>query len=579
MVSSAAAIPGEINYCYFNLPLGRLPTPPVFRLAFPTLSSAAMAHEGDGGGDDDDDDDDDDENDNRAISPSRRSWMPDDGAVADVSPASTTVLHGAKTAATPSPTMPRPRWHGVDPPRPPRDGFDSRFWKWRSRSTKSTSEMDAGDFSSACSPPSASAPGWHALHLDAAAPPPLSPFLSESAHVLSLQNPPGFAMPYQSAEKLVAPPPSFPEWPPRDGRVDEDASQRTVVRVPSAAAASAAAVSSSTTSASSWHLHGRRWLSKARREVEFKFRPRNRQELYAAKNVDSPAAHQKYRSAFHTTDHDDDEDAVLPAATDGLRRWLRPNHSHHHSVGGSGRSATRPKDDSGTVRVSRKLFGRAPWHRRGSAGSFGDSARDLLQRGTPPATPMSTYTMASTGLADSFKSAISQFPGGEAVRVSTPPLDEDTADGKPRGFFTCTTPPSDTQASPAPPPSTSPILAPSPRPGIHGAAFRGSSLSAPTREWWEVSPQRALRRGPRPLAAGPVASRGAGAGGGSNFQFDVPEHLPNSPLCPAHSRHKSGGTGVCVYHGRGKAKSLLRDADRVSAAETSLSHGYESAMP
>ncbi|KAK0636954.1 hypothetical protein B0T17DRAFT_95242 [Bombardia bombarda] len=29
----------------------------------------------------------------------------------------------------------------------------------------------------------------------------------------------------------------------------------------------------------------------------------------------------------------------------------------------------------------------------------------------------------------------SQFPGGEATRVHTPPLKEDTADGRPRGMF------------------------------------------------------------------------------------------------------------------------------------------------
>lgn len=34
------------------------------------------------------------------------------------------------------------------------------------------------------------------------------------------------------------------------------------------------------------------------------------------------------------------------------------------------------------------------------------------------------------------------------------------------------------------------------------------------------------------------------------FDFDLPEHLPSSPMCPANKRHRSGGTGVCVYHGR-----------------------------
>ena len=30
---------------------------------------------------------------------------------------------------------------------------------------------------------------------------------------------------------------------------------------------------------------------------------------------------------------------------------------------------------------------------------------------------------------------------------------------------------------------------------------------------------------------------------------NVPEHLPSSPLCPKHPKHKSKGTGTCPYHG------------------------------
>ena len=36
----------------------------------------------------------------------------------------------------------------------------------------------------------------------------------------------------------------------------------------------------------------------------------------------------------------------------------------------------------------------------------------------------------------------------------------------------------------------------------------------------------------------------------NKFELNVPEHLPNSPLCPKHPKHPSGGRGVCVYHGR-----------------------------
>ena len=31
---------------------------------------------------------------------------------------------------------------------------------------------------------------------------------------------------------------------------------------------------------------------------------------------------------------------------------------------------------------------------------------------------------------------------------------------------------------------------------------------------------------------------------------DIPEHLPNSPLCPAHLKHSSKGKGFCPVHGR-----------------------------
>ena len=53
-------------------------------------------------------------------------------------------------------------------------------------------------------------------------------------------------------------------------------------------------------------------------------------------------------------------------------------------------------------------------------------------------------------------------------------------------------------------------------------------------EWWEV---------PVPLPDYEDMAPSA-------FAFDLPEHLPSSPMCPANKRHPSGGAGVCVYHGR-----------------------------
>jgi hypothetical protein len=34
------------------------------------------------------------------------------------------------------------------------------------------------------------------------------------------------------------------------------------------------------------------------------------------------------------------------------------------------------------------------------------------------------------------------------------------------------------------------------------------------------------------------------------YERNVPEHLPNSPLCPLNPKHKSGGKGICPMHGR-----------------------------
>jgi hypothetical protein len=44
----------------------------------------------------------------------------------------------------------------------------------------------------------------------------------------------------------------------------------------------------------------------------------------------------------------------------------------------------------------------------------------------------------------------------------------------------------------------------------------------------------------------------------SGFKLDIPEHLPNSPLCPRNLLHKSGGSGICVYHGRKRSINLKR---------------------
>ncbi|RYP66364.1 hypothetical protein DL771_007870 [Monosporascus sp. 5C6A] len=164
---------------------------------------------------------------------------------------------------------------------------------------------------------------------------------------------------------------------------------------------------------------------------------------------------------------------------------------------------------------SRKLFGRGTWHRKTSAASStcpSGSMHDILRGGS-----LEDMSNSEFELYPESEPWCSLFPGGEARRVKTPPLREGAAGG-PRSFFV-----------------------------FDISAPNGSG----NKEWWQV---------PVPVPSYEDMAPSA-------FQFDLPEHLPSSPMCPANKKHKSGGTGVCVYHGRRKRSSEVvagsggRDAD------------------
>ena len=40
------------------------------------------------------------------------------------------------------------------------------------------------------------------------------------------------------------------------------------------------------------------------------------------------------------------------------------------------------------------------------------------------------------------------------------------------------------------------------------------------------------------------------------FDQNIPDHLPSSPLCPRHYKHPSGGTGDCMMHRRNGKKEM-----------------------
>jgi len=54
-------------------------------------------------------------------------------------------------------------------------------------------------------------------------------------------------------------------------------------------------------------------------------------------------------------------------------------------------------------------------------------------------------------------------------------------------------------------------------------------------------------------------------------EHNVPDHLAGSPLCPMHPKHKTGGLGVCPYHGRRPSDSIVGDdLDTTTTSNSSL---------
>ena len=112
------------------------------------------------------------------------------------------------------------------------------------------------------------------------------------------------------------------------------------------------------------------------------------------------------------------------------------------------------------------------------------------------------------------------FLPSEARRVTTPPLpDGSPGKSKPRGFFF------DYQAL-----------------QIQNFAPRDPLRSLSTERAGGVSETEWYRR--------KLDTIDAECSSPEEFVASVPEHLPNSPLCPRHPKHRSRGRGVCPYHGK-----------------------------
>lgn len=189
----------------------------------------------------------------------------------------------------------------------------------------------------------------------------------------------------------------------------------------------------------------------------------------------------------------------------------------------------RTPSPSSATSVSNLSIAAPRWQRimsrHGRVGlSTSSSIREILM-GKPPIhtpEPEAMYTGSDSNkyvAVDLTEEGVAFLPS-EARRIHTPPLPTDaTSPGirNTRGFFF------DYNAPPTPSFPDRPADANAP-------------VDRPRRDsdWYRVKMQA--------IEAEAITRQ--------QLAVSVPEHLPNSPLCPRHPKHKSGGAGECPYHGR-----------------------------
>ncbi|PSR81907.1 hypothetical protein BD289DRAFT_30714 [Coniella lustricola] len=158
------------------------------------------------------------------------------------------------------------------------------------------------------------------------------------------------------------------------------------------------------------------------------------------------------------------------------------------------------------------------------------------------------------------------YPTGKVVRVQTPPLKQQTANGNPRSLFI------DLKHRFAPEDGFGKSASDSTKTTSRPSSSNNSSSrdkQSVKREWWDKPPRISLKKDPVPQTA--IATPAATTTSGTtittheeespqavvpSFEFKLPEHLPSSPMCPANPMYKGKGRMVCVYHGRGKQASV-----------------------
>jgi len=190
--------------------------------------------------------------------------------------------------------------------------------------------------------------------------------------------------------------------------------------------------------------------------------------------------------------------------------------------------------------------------RRNVLYSSPSSVRDLLMGRPPVGTPepeaMYTGSDSKTYLSvDMTQPDAPAFLPSEARRIHTPPLPSGGSGNRgSRGFFYDYNAPTKQSANGTPKPTQ--------RPTKVNETAGGSADD----HWYRVKLDT--------FDSGHALTC-------EDFLVSIPEHLPNSPLCPRNPKHNSGGTGTCPYHGRNK--STPSDVDLTPKRTGTLSPGSQ----
>ncbi|KAL8903291.1 MAG: hypothetical protein Q9171_007452 [Xanthocarpia ochracea] len=193
---------------------------------------------------------------------------------------------------------------------------------------------------------------------------------------------------------------------------------------------------------------------------------------------------------------------------------------------------------------------RPRYHRQHTGHSSSSSVLRVMLGRTPVGTPNGDCMYTGSDSQQYFRVELTAphaptYLPSEARRIGTPPLPGDGNSKLRRFFFDYNTPRSASEAPIGPWPS-GPM-------DVMTMLPRQDNMKPPQSPAGQRSPGARLQKDDPDVNWFRVkVGIGQAQEERGMFELNVPEHLPSSPLCPRHPKHKSGGKGVCVYHGRNR---------------------------